>query len=151
MLFTDNELNTLIGILTAERARRKKQAALEQDHVFSEELPTVEGLGDALARLREAKYRGFTHDYRFSPTDLYLTLWGKRGTRTMELRALGMALDAGAVDIGKARVNRPGHKGGAMVDRALSVKDWDAFATQFVTLVESVTYRAEQVLPTETQ
>lgn len=100
---------------------------------------TLRNVGKALARvgsshqLDEAKgklFRSKTGDWRFSPTQLYEFIYpGERITREQGQKLQNLAVDCGAVFIGKARVNglRADSKE-VIVDKAMCVGDWEAWA-----------------------
>lgn len=89
-------------------------------------------LGEKLAVFGQRMYRKQTGDVRFSPTQLYaMFMPGERVSREQATKFRVLAVECGAVSVGKARVNNPASGApGPQVDMAYSIKDWEEWSSR---------------------
>lgn len=116
------------GLAATEFSIKYASAYLEEDDTLRN-VGKLWARGDAHRDLEErgaALYREGSGDWRLSPSQLYEILFpGERTTREQGAKLKALAIECGAVEIGKARVN-PLMKTGreTTVDKAFLVADW---------------------------
>lgn len=124
-MLTDKQLNALIRTLLAERKRRRAER-LEQ----SIEAPPAPANAE-LEAFGALMYRPHTNDHRFTMLDLATALYGPAaGSRKLRAGLTREAVAAGAVGVGKGRVNRP--SGESQADYVYSVGDWRTFTVRLL-------------------
>ena len=122
-MLTDRELDRMIRVLLAERRERRKRMRKAAP-------PTAPLLSD-LEDFGTFYWRPHTKDHRFTLLALAQTLYGEAAeSRRLRAKLAPLVVASGAVDIGKARVNRV--LGEAQVDKAYAVSDWETFRARLL-------------------